>query len=145
MQSVHKILIHVLVLGAALCSTPFFLQAQGKAPLMNPGSAPAGAGKSLQVEVLEIQHSSALPDHIRHSGKFILLLVNRTPDPSAAFVLDAASPGEGGPASPHLLRWGGPGGWSGKHASSAIVDQAAGEYQLKSSTTGAVLCTISVE
>jgi hypothetical protein len=134
----------ILFVAAALCVSIDSAPALDKVPLTNRRSASMDKQEPLEVEVMEVYPLSAAPNRIQRPGKFILLLANRTTDANAAIVLEPAAKEGGSPVS--LVRWGGRNGWSNqRRASAAIIDQPPGEYQLKSSATGAVLGTITVE
>lgn len=134
-----------LILAGIVAASIHVLPAQDKVPLTNGQSAGANQPDRLEIEVMEIHRLSAVPNHIRRSGKFVLLLLNRTSDANAAFVLEPVASGGAQASQTAAVRWGGPGGWSSKRASSAIIDQSPGEFHLKSATTGHVLSTITVE
>jgi hypothetical protein len=99
----------------------------------------------VEVEVVEIHRLMAIPDHIERSpGKFILMVVNRTPDPSAYFVLEPA--GEATDAKQDvkpLLRLGG--AHARKSKTAGLIDMSIGTFELKSADTGKVFCTIAIK
>lgn len=101
--------------------------------------------EAVEVEVVEIHRLMAIPDHIERSpGKFILMVVNRTPDPSAYFVLEPA--GEATDAKQGvkpLLRLGGADARKSKTA--GLIDMSIGTFELKSADTGKVFCTIAIK
>jgi hypothetical protein len=130
-----------LMLGI-LSSLP--IRAQDDVPLVNVPLDQQKNKEPVEVEVVEVHRLMAIPDHIERSpGKFILLLVNRTPDPSAAFVLEPAGIAEGTPDRKPLLRLGG--AHARKHRTAGLLDASAGNFELKSADTGKVFCTITIK
>lgn len=119
---------------------------QQSIPLQNPDAASAAvAGKHLEVEVVEVGPHGALPGEIhRPAGKFILLLVNRTHDPAAVFVLDPEAANDGATAASPILRLTDRAP-STRHKIAGLVDLPAGRFDLKSAVTGKVLCRITIE
>jgi hypothetical protein len=99
----------------------------------------------VEVEVVEIHRLMAIPDRIERSpGKFILLVVNRTPDPAASFVLEPAGAGiDAKQGAKPLLRLGGV--HARKHRTAGLLDMPSGNFELKSADTGKVFCTIAIK
>jgi hypothetical protein len=99
----------------------------------------------VEVEVVEIHRLMAIPDHIERSpGKFILMVVNRTPDPSASFVLEPAGEATDAKQSAKpLLRLGG--AHARKHRTAGLLDLSPGTFELKSADTDKVFCTITIK
>ncbi len=100
------------------------------------------SGKGLEVELIEVRRLMAIPNRIqRHAGKFILMVRNedRT-NFDEAFVLDSSSVGDGVVGPSPLARFGGKGLTDGKNRSSILIDGQPGEWDLKSASTGKILC-----
>jgi hypothetical protein len=99
----------------------------------------------LEVEIVEAHNGIAMPSEIhRKAGKFVLAVANRSQDPAAWFVVDAAPAAQATAAVGHALIIGS-GQFERKHRAAAVFDAQAGTYQLKNGTTGKVLCTIIIE
>jgi hypothetical protein len=117
---------------------------QRSIPLANQPASEKITGH-MDVEIVEVGRGMAVPTTIkRPAGKLILLIVNRSHDPAASFVLEPASVGEGviGP-NPILHLTDQPA--SSKHRIAGLVDLPAGQFYLKSAATGKVLCRITVD
>lgn len=124
---------------------PCGISAQQPIPLQNQGPGAAPNAGHPEVEVVEIRRGGALPAQIhRPSGKFILLLVNRTHDPAASFAIDPASVGEGVIGPNPLVRLGSSVA-STQHRLAGLADLPSGEFHLKAVSTGKILCRITIE
>jgi hypothetical protein len=117
---------------------------QRRIPLANQPASEKITGH-VEVEVIEVGHGMAAPATIkRPAGKFILLVVNRSHDPAASFVLEPASVGEGVIGPNPILRLMDQRA-SSKHRIAGLVDLPAGQFYLKSAATGKVLCRITID
>jgi hypothetical protein len=131
------------LLPAVLMSTQ--LQAQREVPLP-PSFQKPGASQPLEVEVVEIRRLGAIPSEIhRHPGKFLLLLINKSGDDSASFVIDPGAIGEGKVGPSPLVQLGGTGLSDHKHRSAGVFEGPAGAFDLKSAATGHIVCKIEIE
>jgi hypothetical protein len=144
-MKVHRIVASI-VFTLGFFVLPFGARAQQRIPLQNQPSATGAETNGLEVEQIEIRKGGAVPTRIhRPTGKFIILLINQTHDPSASFALDSAAVGEGRIGPNPLLRLAELGAASPKHQLAALADLPAGEYHLKSVATGKILCHITIE
>ena len=133
-----------VVLGIFVQS--FKAQGQRAIPLQNQAAQPTANTAHPEVEVVEVHNGSGLPAAIhRSSGAFILLLINRTHDPAAAFSVDPASIGDGVVGPNPLLRLTDSAVASSKHRLAALADLPPGEYYVKFAATGKILCRITIE
>jgi hypothetical protein len=129
-----------------LCSTPLIFAQQYSVPLLDAKNQVERQRETSEIEVVETSESGAAPSVMRrHSGKFILLLINRTHNRQATFVLDPAAIADGALSPEPLLQWGASGGWTSKDAAARLLDLPPGEYHLKAVPTGKALCKIIVE
>ena len=133
-----------VLLCPGMCS---ILKAQDDVPLQNKDVFGLKANETLEVEVLEITPDGAIPAEIhRPAGKFILLIVDRTPDHTTSFLVSkAAQPGDAlGNAAP-LLRVDSSKADPRKHRMATVISAPAGEFDLKSETAGKLLCKFVFE
>ena len=119
---------------------------QQSVPVLNAQNQMERPPAASEVEIVEVYQGSAMPAVIRrHPGKFVLLLMNRTRNQQASFVLDPAAVGDGLLSPEPLLQWGALNGWTSKGAAARLFEGQPGDYSLKATPTGKVLCKISVE
>jgi hypothetical protein len=121
------------------------LLAQQQAVLLVTGPLSAqDKAASLEAEVITVGRLSAYPAAItRHAGKFILILHSRGADPKSAFTLEAVAATEStAQAATPVVRFDltrAPYGVLG-----GAINPPAGRYQLKSVSTGQVLCQLTI-
>ena len=100
---------------------------------------------SLETEIITVRRLAAWPNTItRHAGKFILILRNRGADPKSVFTIETVpAPSSAAQVSvPPVVRFDltrAPSGLLG-----GAINPPVGQYQLKSATTGQVLCQLTV-
>lgn len=101
----------------------------------------------LEVEFVEVHNLMGIPAQIRRkAGPFILVVANRTPDPTAWFVVDPAPPANAAATAvnlPHVLTIGSA-QYERKRRAGVLFSATPGTYQLKNGTTGTVLCSITI-
>jgi hypothetical protein len=133
-----------VALGLLMTASSGSLLAQRKVPIVN---APQGfQANHTEIELVDVRQRGAWPHHLqRKAGKFILLVINDTPDLSAAFVLEPAGVADGALGPNPILRIGAPGEWIHDHRLAALFDATTGNFDLKSAVTGKILCTITIE
>jgi hypothetical protein len=134
----------LLVLGLGL-ACPRQVPAQDDVPLVNVPLDQQKNAEPVEVEIVEVHRLMAIPDHIERSpGKFILLVVNRTPDPAASFVLEPARAAtDAKQGDKPLLRLGGV--HARKNKTAGLIDASTGAFELKAADTGKVFCTITIK
>ena len=87
---------------------------------------PVKDGSRVEVESVEIGPAGAIPAEIhRPAGKFIVLLINRSHDPAASFVVDPAAIGDGLVGQEPLLRLA-DAALASKHRLAGLIDLPAG-------------------
>lgn len=145
-------------LGAwLLCAVPVPAQEAEQKAAVPPPAVRLDNSRRLEVEIVEVHNRIAIPNKLqRKAGPFILAVTNRTDDPAAWFVVDAAPPtkiaAEVGTdvtapsAVPiaHVLTVG-PAQYERRHRAGAIFNAKPGTYLLKSGTHETVLCTLVIE
>jgi hypothetical protein len=118
--------------------------AQEAVPLVNPPPVTAQKDGRMEVEQVDIGRTLVIPSAIhRPSGKFILVLANKTPNPSASFVLDPGDAAEGTLSPTPILNF--PGKTSAKRQIAGLLNLATGIYYLKAAPDGHILCTFTIE
>jgi len=125
----------------ALVGLQFHAQAQDEVRLQNKDLASIQRNEPLEIETLEINRSGALPAEIhRAAGKFILLIVDRSPDHTTSYlVVRAPQKGDAQVPAP-LLRVDSRKADPRKHRLATVVLAPPGEFDLKSEINGRVLC-----
>lgn len=125
-----------------LVGLQFHVQAQDEVPLQNKDMVPIQRNEPLEIETLEISQSGALPAKIhRAAGKFILLIVDRSPDHATSYlVVRAPQKGDAQVVPAPLLRVDSRKADPRKHRLATVVLAPPGEFDLKSEINGRVLC-----
>jgi hypothetical protein len=121
------------------------LPAQQRVPLVTGPLSAEDKTTPLESEIISVGRLGVWPTTItRHAGKFILILHNRGADPKSVFTIEAvAAPGSTAQVSAtpvvrfDLTRV--PAGLLG-----GAINPPVGQYQLKSLTTGQVLCQLTI-
>jgi hypothetical protein len=136
-----------LVPSVLFCALGIFfgsLHAQEKVHLATGPLSDADKALRLEVETVSVSRFGALPNSIhRHPGKFILVVLNKSGNPQQSFTLEPVAPGNAPPSGNPPMRLGGLTARNGKAA--GLIDAPIGQFQLKSATTGNVLCQITIE
>lgn len=134
----------VLLSGSALL--PFSAQAQRPIPLQNlPAAATKANTQGIEVEIVEVGRLGALPEAItRPAGKFTLLVVNHSGNAQESFVLEPAAVGEGTIGANPFIRLRDRPSPSFRHRLAGLIDLPQGNFDLKSATSGKVLCKFQI-
>jgi hypothetical protein len=110
------------------------------------GSGSSSTAKHFEVELVDVRDKVAFPSTLhRPVGPFILMLVNRSRDVHAAFVLDPAAVDEGVVSPNPSLRLAEAAAATSHHRLAGLVDLPAGTYHLKSVASGKTLCSLTIE
>jgi hypothetical protein len=133
-----------LLVSLGLCS---MLYAQDEVPLQNTDLFPKEQNEQLEVETVEINQFGAIPAEIhRPAGKFILLIIDRTPDHAASLsVAKVTANGDKKVIGAPLLRVDKHKADSRKHRMATMVSAPPGEFDVMSDATGDVLCKFIFE
>ncbi len=117
--------------------------AQSNGTSRSAAATAAAAKQHIETEIVTLQGGRAFPSQItRKPGIFFLEIIGRTADPALNIALLPTSPGldKVSVANAVDLK-----SLQVKRRSAGAVDLLPGEYQLQSTATGQVLCTITVK
>ncbi len=131
-----------IAFGLGILLAPLY--AQEKVPLTTGPLSSADKAQPLEVVTVSVNRFGALPSSItRHPGKFILVVVDKSGGHAQSYSLLTVSAANTQPAATPLMSLGGATARNGKSA--GLFNAPVGQFQLKSTATGAVLCQITID